>query len=107
MVCRSPKYFSLQMCFKTDLVSIDQLKPFFSKFPVTAQEPPQGGKPMLSSKPPALVPPTQKPPAPVAQTLSLPTSLSTAKGSRKKVRFSPPVTLSSLVRRNPRRVVGG
>ena len=88
MVSLSPKHFSLQMCFKTESVSVDQLKPVLSEFPVTAQEPHQLGRP---PKPLALVPPTLKPPAPVAQTLSLLTPFSTAIGSRKKVRFSPPV----------------
>ena len=68
MVSRSPKYFSLQMGSKSDSGSIDRLKPVLSEFPVTAQEPPCRGRPPLSRKPLAPVPPTLKPQALVPPT---------------------------------------
>ena len=80
------KYFSLQVGSKTDSVSMDRLKPVLSEFPVTTQEPPRRGRPPGAQRPPSPIPPlTPFPPTP-----SLHTPRSTARGSKKRVRFSPP-----------------
>ena len=57
VISHSPKYFYLQMGFKTDSVYVDQLKTVLTQFPVTAQEPPCRGRPPLPPKPLALLPP--------------------------------------------------
>ena len=88
VVSCSPKNFSLQVGFKTDFVSVDRLKLVLSEFPITAQEPPCCGGPLLPQKRPASLPLAPVPPPP-----NLPTPHLTATSSRKTVRFSPPASV--------------
>ena len=45
---RRDKYFNLQLGSRTDVLSVDRLKPAFSKDPISAALPPVHGYPVLS-----------------------------------------------------------